>query len=78
MLGIGNLLDREPESNYNNKASLNIVTNLDFERLLKDPKKNYHRNSVISITLIDLISDYFELNWKEDSVMFNMDQNLNS
>ena len=74
ILNIGNLLVREPESNYNNKASPNIISNIDIERLLKDPKKNYHRNSLISITLIDLTSDYFELNWKEDSTIFSKNQ----
>ena len=38
-LGIGNLYSRSPEENYNNKASSEIILNLDFERLLKDPKK---------------------------------------
>jgi len=71
ILGIGNLLDRDPEPNYNFKAPSNIVYNLDTERLLKDPKKNYHRDSLIGITLIDLTGDYFELNWKEDSVLFS-------
>tara|TARA_B100000902_G_scaffold59643_1_gene66735 strand:+ start:16623 stop:18263 length:1641 start_codon:yes stop_codon:yes gene_type:complete len=69
--GIGNLLSRSPEINYDNKAPLNIFWNIDIERLLKDPKKDYHRNSLIAITLIDLNSDYFELNWKEDSVLFS-------
>ena len=38
---------------------------------MKDPKKNYHRDSLIAITLIDFTGDYFELNWKEDSVLFS-------
>ena len=71
ILGIGNLLERNPEPNYNFKAPSNIIYNLDAERLLKDPKKNYHRDSLIGITLIDLTGDYFELNWKEDSVLFS-------
>ena len=70
-LGIGNLYSRSPEENYNNKASSEIILNLDFERLLKDPKKNYHKDSLFSITLIDFMSDYFELNWKEDSTLFS-------
>ncbi|MDC3103754.1 hypothetical protein OA408_03215 [Acidimicrobiaceae bacterium] len=70
-LGIGNLLDRNPESNYDYKASSNVIYNIDFERLFKDPKKNYHKDSLIAITLIDLTGDYFELNWKEDSVLFS-------
>lgn len=71
ILGIGNLLERQPEPNYNYKAPLNLIYNLDYERLLKDPKKNYHKDSLIAITLIDLTGDYFELNWKEDSVLFS-------
>jgi hypothetical protein len=87
-LGIGNVLQREAEENYDNQASLDFIYQLDFERLRKDPKKNYHRESLIAITVIDLYSDYFELNWKEDSVLFskkikpliverNLDKNLN-
>ena len=71
ILGIGNFLERNPEPNYNFKAPSNIIYNLDTERLLKDPKKNYHRDSLIAITLIDFTGDYFELNWKEDSVLFS-------
>lgn len=70
-LGIGNLYNRSPEDNYNNKANPQIILNVDLERLLKDPKKNYHKDSLFSITLIDLMSDYFELNWKEDSTLFS-------
>ena len=70
-LDIGNILEREPEINYDNKAPIDFVYSVDFERLRKDPKKNYHSDSLVSITLIDLFSDYFELNWEEDSSLFN-------
>lgn len=70
-LNIGNILDREPEKKYDNVASYDFIYTLDIERLLKDPKKDYHRNSLFAITLIDLQNDYFELNWKEDSVLFS-------
>ncbi len=68
---IGSLLDRQPEENYNNRATVDFIYTVDFERLRKDPKKDYHRESLLSITMIDLFSDYFELNWKEDSVLFS-------
>ena len=71
LLNIGNILDREPEKKYDNVAPFEFIYTLDIERLLKDPKKDYHRNSLFAITLIDLQNDYFELNWKEDSVLFS-------
>lgn len=71
LLNIGNILDREPEEQYDNLAPKDILYSLDAERLLKDPKKDYHKDSLIAITLIDLLGDYFELNWKEDSVLFS-------
>ena len=66
----GNLLFRGFDEKYNNRASAEILFNVDLERLLKDPKKDYHKNSLISITLIDTMGDYFELNWKEDASLF--------
>ena len=71
LLNIGNILDREPEKKYDNVAPFEFIYTLDVERLLKDPKKDYHKNSLFAITLIDLQNDYFELNWKEDSVLFS-------
>ena len=71
LLNIGNILDREPEKKYDNVAPFEFIYTLDIERLLKDPKKDYHKNSLFAITLIDLQNDYFELNWKEDSVLFS-------
>lgn len=70
-LEIGNILDRQPEENYNNRADSKFIYSVDFERLRKDPKKDYHNESLLAITMIDLFSDYFELNWKEDSVLFS-------
>jgi len=70
-LDIGNILNRTPEANYDNKASVDFIYTVDFERLRKDPKKNYHSESLISITMIDFFNDYFELNWKEDSSLFS-------
>lgn len=70
-LDIGNILERTPEANYNNKAPIDFIYSINLERLRKDPEKNYHNESLVSITLIDLFSDYFELNWKEDSSLFN-------
>lgn len=71
LFDIGSLLDRQPEENYDNRADLDFIYTFDFERLRKDPKKDYHSESLLSITMIDLFSDYFELNWKEDSVLFS-------
>lgn len=67
----GNLLQRRTEPQYDYKADVDIIYKVDFERLRKDPKKNYHKNSLISITIVDMFNDYFELNWKEDSTLLS-------
>ena len=70
-LGVGNVLNRSPEVQYQNLAEIQILYSIDLERLYKDPMKNYHKDSAIAITLLDTFGDYFELNWKEDSVLFS-------
>jgi hypothetical protein len=67
----GNLLQRRTEPQYDYRADVDIIYTVDFERLRKDPKKNYHKNSLISITIVDMFNDYFELNWKEDSTLLS-------
>ena len=44
---------------WNNTADLSFFTNLDIYNLLANPLKHRHADSLISITLLDTISDYF-------------------
>ena len=61
-LGVGNVLNRSPEVQYQNLAEIQILYSIDLERLYKDPMKNYHKDSALAITLLDTYGDYFELN----------------
>jgi len=69
-LGVGSILERSPEAQYENLVDLNTLYSVDLVKLYKDPVKNYHKNSILGITLLDTYGDYFELNWKEDSSLF--------
>lgn len=48
---------------WNNTADLSFFTNLDIYNLLANPLKHRHADSLISITLLDTISDYFGFFW---------------
>ena len=40
-------------------------------RLIKSPIKFNHSNSFISLTLLDIFGDYFDLYWNEDSNLYS-------
>lgn len=57
--------------NYNNKAPINVIYNLDLYRLITSPIKNNHSDSFIGITLLETTGDYFDLYWDNDDSIFN-------
>lgn len=61
-------------SNYNNKAPVNIIYNLNFYDLVVSPIKNYHADSFVGITLLETTGDYFGLYWNNDSSGYSMDR----
>ena len=42
--------------------------NIDFQNLLENPFKHLHADSLISITLIDTLSDYFTFFWNHNEI----------
>jgi len=53
---------------WDNKATLDIFYNIDFQNLLENPFKHLHADSLISITLIDTLSDYFTFFWNHKEI----------
>ena len=53
---------------WDNKATLDIFYNIDFQNLLENPFKHLHADSLISITLIDTLSDYFTFFWNHNEI----------
>lgn len=49
---------------WNNTAPFDFFINIDFKNLLENPFKFTHSDSLISITLLDTLSDYFTFFWK--------------
>lgn len=53
----------EIANNWNYTAPLKFFLNIDFKNLLENPYKYIHSDSLISITLLDTLGDYFTLFW---------------
>ena len=61
------LLNVTHDEKYNNKAELKNIYSLNFVKLMKSPIKNNHSGSMISLTLLDIFGDYFNLYWNNDA-----------
>ena len=48
---------------WNHTASMNFFYNIDFKNLLENPFKHLHSDSMLSITMLDTLSDYFGFFW---------------
>ena len=66
-----NILEVVHDEKYNNKAKTNFLYYVDVPRLIKSPIKFNHSNSFISLTLLDIFGDYFDLYWNEDSNLYS-------
>ncbi len=53
---------------WNNTASLDFFYNVDLKNLIENPFKHLHADSMISITLLDTLSDYFGFFWNHKEV----------
>ena len=60
------LLDDFDQQNYDNRASLGFIFNVNFKDIVSNPKSNYHADSLVGITLFDTFGDYFNLYWNLD------------
>ena len=65
------LLDDFDQQNYDNKASLRFVFNINFKDIISNPVSNYHADSLIGITLFDTFGDYYNLYWNLDYSNFS-------
>ena len=53
----------ELKDKWNNVAPIDFFINLDITNVLYNPYKHIHSDSLISITLLDTLSDYFTFFW---------------
>ncbi len=53
---------------WNNTANINFFYNIDFRNLLENPFKHIHADSILSITMLDTLSDYFGFFWNHKEV----------
>lgn len=53
----------ETKDKWNNVATLDFFINFDIKNVLLNPYKHLHADSLISITLLDTLSDYFTFFW---------------
>ena len=65
------LLDDFDQQNYDNRASLGFIFNVNFKDIVSNPKSNYHADSLVGITLFDTFGDYFNLYWNLDFSNFS-------
>tara|TARA_B100001029_G_C15063999_1_gene461634 strand:+ start:18135 stop:19772 length:1638 start_codon:yes stop_codon:yes gene_type:complete len=65
----------QPES-YNDKADISFAYNINLRDLYSVPFSNYHRDSFISITLLDTFGDYFNIYWNNDESLFRSDKKI--
>lgn len=56
--------------NYDNRASLSNIYNINFFNLITSPVKNNHADSIVAITLLDTFGDYFDIYWDNDSTNY--------
>ena len=54
---------KELRDRWNNTATLEFFVNINFYDLFANPYKHLHSDSLISITLLDTLSDYFTFFW---------------
>ncbi len=52
---------------WNHTANIGFFYNIDFKNLLENPFKHLHSDSMLSITMLDTLSDYFGFFWNHKS-----------
>jgi hypothetical protein len=55
---------------YDKKAGFNFIYNINFMDLIYHPYKDFHKDSLIGIILLETFNDYFQLYWKSDESLF--------
>lgn len=59
---------------YDNKADIKFAYKVDLFKLATSPIKDVHKDSFISITLLDTFGDYFGLYWNNNASLFFKDR----
>ena len=59
---------------YDNKADIKFAYKVDLFKLATSPIKDVHKDSFISITLLDTFGDYFGLYWNNNASLFFQDR----
>lgn len=59
---------------YDNKADFSLAYKIDMFKLATSPIKDVHKDSFISITLLDTFGDYFGLYWNNNASLFFKDR----
>lgn len=62
------------QQQYDNKAPISFLYNINFTELAAKPIANYHADSLIGITLLDSFGDYFNLYWNQDYSLMKIDR----
>ena len=57
-------------SNYDYKASIDVIYKINLYKTITSPVKHNHSNSFLSITLLDTFGDYFDLYWNNDASQY--------
>jgi hypothetical protein len=60
--------------NYDYKADLNFLTNINSENFINNPNKYFHSDSFISIVLFDTFTDFFGLYWNSEYTELNTER----
>ena len=58
------------DKNYDYKAPVNFLYNINLYNLVSSPIKNNHADSFIAITLLDTFGDYYDIYWDNDSSLY--------
>ena len=59
---------------YDKKASIKFIYNINYKDLIYSPYKDFHKDSLIGIILLETFNDYFHLYWNSDESLFAVNQ----
>lgn len=65
------------DSKYDNRAELNLLTNINLWDIIFNPEPPYHNDSLVGITLLDSFGDYFNVFIEYEEHLFIYDQDNN-
>ena len=60
--------------NYDNRASLEFFTSINYKDLKNNPNRYFHKDSFISITMFDTFNDFFYLYWNSEYTELNQER----